>query len=213
MNLTSQNFKLNVAIILTARTIPANQIVCPMSVRSFAQFNVPRIRPVTRESLLEKVESLLEIKRLTENMYNSTQNRTTTNYTPPTDTTSPPATTANIVPSLILPNGISTPADTLLLGEIIREGATTIEGGGDNDMNNGSNAFHLPPPSPRHDGILLTEPTQWEQFADSIVKTHLDKTLRRGGGAISATTAAAMAAVVGTNGSDEHPATEQNIEL
>lgn len=67
----------------------------------------------------------------------------------------------------------------------------------------------MPPPSPRHDGIVLTEPTQWEQFADSIVKSHLDKSLRRGGAVSSATAAAAVTGAA----TEENATTEQNIEL
>lgn len=116
-----------------------------------------------------------------------------------------------VPPSIILPNGISTPADTLLLGEVIQEDisstATLLDG------NNIDTTFHIPPPSPRHDGIVLTQPTQWEQFADSIVKTHLDKALRRGGGAISATATAVSTTSASAGKEDDSHATEQNIEL
>lgn len=97
----------------------------------------------------------------------------------------------------MLPNGVATPADTVLLGEII----STVNAPATNHNGEALDAFLLPPPSPRHDGVALTEPTQWEQFADSIVKTHLDKTLRRGG------------ASAGNGGENEAHVTEQNIEL
>lgn len=62
-------------------------------------------------------------------------------------------------------------------------------------------------------GIVLAEPTQWEKYADTIVKNHLDKALRRSGGATSAA-AAAVATTNGSGGKDEdNHATEQNIEL
>lgn len=62
------------------------------------------------------------------------------------------------------------------------------------------------------DGVALSEPTQWEKFADSIVKTHLDKALRRGGGATSAVAAASTSNGSGGKDEDNH-VTEQNIEL
>lgn len=82
-------------------------------------------------------------------------------------------------------------------------------GAGDDDPNNLQ--FRIAPPSPRHDGIVLSEPTQWEKFADSIVKSHLDKASRRSG------TTSAVAATITSNGGKEEEhhsiATEQNIEL
>lgn len=97
-------------------------------------------------------------------------------------------TSNNLLPLL---TGISTPADTILLGEVIQDEDTGGVG----------------------DGVALSEPTQWEKFADSIVKTHLDKALRRGGGATSAA-AAAASTLNGSGGKDEdNHVTEQNIEL
>lgn len=100
---------------------------------------------------------------------------------------------------MTLSNDISTPADTLLLGEVISDQSVTAP---DNDRHD---SFHLPPPSPRHNGIALTEPTQWEKFADSIVK----EKSRRGGGVGSAF---ATTAAVPTEESNSN-ATEKNIEL
>lgn len=92
----------------------------------------------------------------------------------------------NLLPLL---TGISTPADTLLLGEVIQNEEARLV-----------------------DGVALSEPTQWEKFADSIVKTHLDKALRRGGGATSAVAAASTSNGSGGKDEDNH-VTEQNIEL
>lgn len=106
-------------------------------------------------------------------------------------------------------SSVSTPADTLLLGEVVvvavgtgqqdSDGnymeelgvvASTINGDAEGSVAAAESAALEEPP--------LSEPTQWEKFADSIVKNHLDK--RK----IASST---------KEPHDDHATTEQNIEL
>lgn len=187
-------------------TFAPSLVNVPVSVRNPVQFSPEGAIKYTLKEYTYKYRTTVVVAAGDKDILNSLHTTTTTTTTD---------TTTNLqIPSLILPNGISTPADTLLLGEVISEDspqASSSHPDATQDM------FHITPPSPRHDGIVLDRPTQWEEFADSIVKNHLDKALRRGGGGGAAVSGGAGAgAATATNGAgkdDESNATEQNIEL